>query len=202
MNDKYKGYTNAEKALQMIIDLTGDLGGGNSLSEKLQRLLDLPCELCNDGEIIKEQQSKIVRLSRLLYNSIVLLENQTGESIIDTDLEDEIGITREEYDEVKATPKDNALNTKYDRHRFIYKVAINCQEGGKEFYEEHSPDSQSWEDIIAKYNSEKENLVEEIKDKIDDDETSEWTLNGYQPITRFECTNGDWYEIYVCACEK
>lgn len=33
MDDNFKGYTDVNKALQMIIDLTGDLGGGNSLPE-------------------------------------------------------------------------------------------------------------------------------------------------------------------------
>lgn len=202
MNDKFKGYTNAEKALQMIIDLTGDLGGGNSLSEKLQRLLDLPCELCKDGEVVKEQQRKIDRLSVLLYNSLTVLENQTGLSISETDLEDEIGITREEYDNIIATVNDCELNTKFDNRRFIYVVVVECGKDSEHFHNEYNVESQSWEDIIAKYNTEKEKLIEEIHETLDDDATCEWTLNGYQPITRFECVNGDWYEIYVLACEK
>lgn len=40
------------------------------------------------------------RWVRLLVNTISVLENITGESIMGTDLEDEIGITQEEYDEI------------------------------------------------------------------------------------------------------
>ena len=96
----YKNFKDADKALDMIIDSTGDLGGGNSLSEKLQRLLDLPCEYCKDGEVVYAQQEKIDRLSVLLYNAFKALEEQSGESVMGTDLEDEIGITQDEYDEI------------------------------------------------------------------------------------------------------
>ena len=73
----YKIYKDADKALDMIIDKTGDLGCGNSLSEKLQRLLDLPCECCNDGKVVSEQQQKIDRLSVLLGNALKALEEQS-----------------------------------------------------------------------------------------------------------------------------
>ena len=202
--NKFKGYTNAEKALQMIIDLTGDLGGGNSLSEKLQRLLDLPCEFCNDGEVIRVQQTKIDRLSILLGNCLMVLEGQTGEGILDTDLEDEIGITREEYNEVMCIDEKNntELNTEYDPSRFIYAVAIECVKGGEEYYEEYEPESQKWEDIILKFESEKNKLIDEISEDFGDNEPQEWMLNGYQPITQYKCDNGDWYEIYVLSSEK
>lgn len=94
-------FKDKELALQMIIDRTGDLGGGDSLAEKFQRLLDLPCVFCNDGEIIAEQRQKIERLETLLRNAILEFEEQIcGQSIIGTDLEGAIGITREEYDEL------------------------------------------------------------------------------------------------------
>lgn len=94
-------FKDKELALQMIIDRTGDLGGGDSLAEKLQRLLDLPCVFCNDGEIIAEQRQKIERLETLLRNAILEFEEQIcGQSIIGTDLESAIAITREEYDEL------------------------------------------------------------------------------------------------------
>lgn len=94
-------FKDRELALQMIIDRTGDLGGGDSLAEKFQRLLDLPCVFCNDGEIIAEQRQKIERLETLLRNAILEFEEQIcGQSIIGTDLESAIGITREEYDEL------------------------------------------------------------------------------------------------------
>lgn len=202
MNDKFKGYTNAEKALQMIIDLTGDLGGGNSLSEKLQRLLDLPCEICKDGEVIKDMQSKIDRLSTLLHNTFVLFEEQTSESIIGTDLEDEIGITGEEYNEIMGIDDDSSLNTKYDSDRFKYDIVVECLKSGVKYFDEYEPSSQRWEDIIAKYDSEKIKLIEEIRDDFGNNEPEEWTLNDYQPITNFKCDNGDWYEIYVRASEK
>lgn len=94
-------FKDKEQALQMIIDRTGDLGGGDSLAEKLQRLLDLPCEICNDGEIVAEQRQKIERLETLLRNAVLEFEGQIcGQSIIGTDLEGAIGITQEEYDEL------------------------------------------------------------------------------------------------------
>lgn len=201
MNEKFKSYTDAEKALQIIIDKTGDLGAGNSLSEKLQRLLDLPCEYCNDGEVIQEQQNRIDRLTILLCNALKVLEEQSGESVMDTDLEYEIGITREEYEAIMAEG-DTDLNTKYDSRKFIYAIGVECQKNGEEFYDEYEPKSQSWEDIIAKYESEKNKLLEEIQAALGDGEPLEWLINDYQPITRFECDNGDWYEIYVLASEK
>lgn len=202
MNNKFRGYTNAEKALQMIIDLTGDLGGGNSLSEKLQRLLDLPCECCNDGETIKTLQNKLDRLSVLLYNSLAALEEQTTESIIGTDLEDKIGITSDEYDEIMGRNDVGGLNTKYDIKHFRYDIVIECLKSGVEYFDESEPTSQQWKDIVAKYNSEKQKLIDEIQENLDVDATCEWTLNGYQPIIRFKCNNGDWYEIYVRASKK
>ena len=131
MENEYNGFINADKALQMIIDLTGDLGGGSSLSEKLQRLLDLPCEYCNDGEIIKAQQSKIDRFAVLLSNCLTIFEEQSGESVIGTDLENEIGITREEYNEIMGIgDSDPDLNVKYDNRKYIYAVVIECVKGG------------------------------------------------------------------------
>ncbi len=203
MENEYNGFINADKALQMIIDLTGDLGGGSSLSEKLQRLLDLPCEYCNDGEIIKAQQSKIDRFAVLLSNCLTIFEEQSGESVIGTDLENEIGITREEYNEIMGIgDSDPDLNVKYDNRKYIYAVVIECVKGGKEYYNEYEPASQSWEDIVAKYDSEKEKLIKEIYKVYGYNETQEWMLNGYQPITQYKCDNGDWYEIYVLASEK
>ncbi|MCI9290250.1 MAG: hypothetical protein HFE32_00425 [Clostridia bacterium] len=203
MDDNFKGYTDVNKALQMIIDLTGDLGGGNSLPEKLQRLLDLPCEYCNDGELIKTQQVKIDRLTVLLSNSLKIYEEQSGESVMKTDLEEEIGITREEYDEVMGINHDNTdLNVKYDSDKFIYAVAVECVKGGKEFYDEYEPESQRWEDIVAKYESEKKVLIKEIYEEYGTDESQEWMINGYQPITQFKFDNGDWCEIYIMASEK
>lgn len=90
-------FEDEKQALQMIIDRTGDLGGGYSLVEKLQRLLDLPCEICRDGEVIAEQQQKIDRLYNLLRKTLTVLEELSEESIMGTDLEENIGITYEEY---------------------------------------------------------------------------------------------------------
>lgn len=199
----YKNFTDADKALNMIIDKTGDLGGGNSLSEKSQRLLDLPCECCNDGEIINAQQVKIDRLGVLLANVLKALEEQSGESVMGTDLEDKIGITQEEYDEITGNEhRDTDINRKYDSVRFRYSVVIECVKSGKEYYDEYEPDSLRWEDIIAKYNLEREKLIKEIKDDFPGGEQLEWLMNDYQPITMFKCKNGNWYEIYVRASEK
>ncbi len=40
------------------------------------------------------------RLEALLYNALVLLEEEYSEQIIGSDLEEKIGITAEEYDEI------------------------------------------------------------------------------------------------------
>ena len=44
------------------------------------------------------------RLANLLYNAIVLLEEEYGccEELMKTDLADKMGITQEEYDEIMA----------------------------------------------------------------------------------------------------
>lgn len=87
-------WKDAEKALKMIVDKTGDLGGGCSYAEKLQRLLDLPCEICDDGAVID-------RLQVLLRKAIKALEDLSEtDCIMDTNLADELGITQEEYDEL------------------------------------------------------------------------------------------------------
>lgn len=98
-NEKYDQNAVCE-VVKMIIDKTGGMPGHISLAERLQRLLDMPCEICRDGEVIREQQDKINRLSLLLRNALESSENQMGQSIMGTDLEDEIGITQEEYDEI------------------------------------------------------------------------------------------------------
>lgn len=85
-------WKDADRALKMIEDRTGGLVGGLSYAERLQRLLDLPCEICDDGK-------KIERLSQLLRGAIEALEDMAGgECLMHTDLADEIGITQEEYD--------------------------------------------------------------------------------------------------------
>lgn len=88
-----KDLDDKEKVAQMILDRTGDLGGGGSLVERLQRLLDLPCEICDDGRVVE-------RLKVLARNLIRCIEDMTNESIIGTDIELEVGITEEEYDDL------------------------------------------------------------------------------------------------------
>lgn len=70
-----------------------------SLIEKLQRLLDEPCEWCNDGADIKEKDEIINRLAILLFNTVTVLEEKCckDESLLGTELQDEIGITDAEY---------------------------------------------------------------------------------------------------------
>lgn len=87
-------WKDADLALKMIADRTGDLGGGYSYAERLQRLLDLPCEICDGG-------NGVIRLKRLLQRAIEALEDTTGGvGLMETDLADKIGITQEEYDEI------------------------------------------------------------------------------------------------------
>lgn len=89
-------YTDAELAalVKMLRNKTdGTCGAHISLSERLQRLLDEPCEICGDGKIVE-------RLKTIAHNAMVMLENITNEPIMGTDMENEIGITQEEYDEI------------------------------------------------------------------------------------------------------
>lgn len=87
-------WRDADRALKMIRDRTGDIGGGLSYSERLQRLLDLPCEICDGG-------NGVIRLKRLLQRAIEALEDTAGGTcLMETDLADQIGITQEEYDEI------------------------------------------------------------------------------------------------------
>ncbi len=52
-----------ELVVREIVNRTDDLvtSGSDTLIERLYRLLDLPCEACNDGEVVREQQNKINR---------------------------------------------------------------------------------------------------------------------------------------------
>ena len=50
-------------------------------------------------------------------------------------------------------------------------------------------------------NIEKEQLIEDVHEKTPYDQ-EEWMLDGYRPITRIECENGDWYDIFVAESEK
>ena len=194
----YKIYKDADKALDMIIDKTGDLGCGNSLSEKLQRLLDLPCECCNDGKVVSEQQQKIDRLSVLLGNALKALEEQSDESIMGTDFEDEIGITQEEYDEIVES---DGTFSRYDTDKYEYTVVIESHINHKLCCDTYYPKTQNWDDILACYHCEKEQLIEDVHEKTPYDQ-EEWMLDGYRPITRIECENGDWYDIFVAESEK
>lgn len=51
------------------------------------------CEICDDGR-------KVERLITIAHNAMAMLEDITNESIMGTDMEDEIGITQEEYDDI------------------------------------------------------------------------------------------------------
>lgn len=87
-------WKDAGLALKMIADKTGDLGGGCSYAERLQRLLDLPCEICDGG-------NGVFRLKKLLQRAIEALEDVSGGiCLMETDLADQIGITQEEYDDI------------------------------------------------------------------------------------------------------
>lgn len=58
-------------------------------------------KLCYINLIYKIQMNQkmpLERVSILLYNAICMIEEQYGCSVIGSDLEDELGITQEEYD--------------------------------------------------------------------------------------------------------
>lgn len=83
-----------KQTIRMIEDKTAGIVPAHvRLPERLQRLLDLPCEICDDGR-------KLERWKTLTRNLIRQAEYWMCQSIMGTDLEEEIGITQEEYDEL------------------------------------------------------------------------------------------------------
>ncbi len=98
-----------EKVIELLVGMTNDLAhpdGSDTLVERLYALLDLPCEICKDGEVIREQSRKIERLSALLRNAFTWIDEENAgffdREKIDTAewCEYTIGITAEEYAEV------------------------------------------------------------------------------------------------------
>jgi len=49
-------------------------------------------------KIKMHQKMPLERVSTLLYNAICMIEEQYGHAVMGSDLEDELGITQEEYD--------------------------------------------------------------------------------------------------------
>ena len=80
-----KSFKDQDKAIQMIVDRTnGICHSPDSLVERLQQLLDLPCAICKDGVVLEEQEQKLKRGAVLLYNAIVYMEEMIGGSIENT----------------------------------------------------------------------------------------------------------------------
>ena len=64
-------------------------------------------EQCIYHQIITRLMAiRLERVEALLYNSLVMLEEEYGETVIGSDLEDEIGITQEEYDSIMDCPEN------------------------------------------------------------------------------------------------
>ncbi|MBQ2882768.1 MAG: hypothetical protein IJE43_03195, partial [Alphaproteobacteria bacterium] len=64
-------------------------------------------EQCMYHQIITRLMAiRLERVEALLYNSLVMLEEEYGETVIGSDLEDEIGITQEEYDSIMDCPEN------------------------------------------------------------------------------------------------
>ena len=133
-----------------------------------------------------------------LGNALKALEEQSDESIMGTDFEDEIGITQEEYDEIVES---DGNFSRYDTDKYEYTVVIESHINHKLCCDTYYPKTQNWDDILACYHCEKEQLIEDVHEKTPYDQ-EEWMLDGYRPITRIECENGDWYDIFVAESEK
>lgn len=81
-------------------------------------MLDSGITSLNDYDLTKDEQCiyhqivtrliavRLERVETLLYNSLVMLEEEYGESVMGSDLEDEIGITQEEYDSIMNCPEN------------------------------------------------------------------------------------------------
>lgn len=97
--------TDTKELVKVLHDRTDDFCPSHiSLCERLQRLLDYPCEVDYDNEQLKASND---RLKILLYNAIVFMEEELYPEI----LERELGITQDEYSDimkssaVEITPK-------------------------------------------------------------------------------------------------
>ena len=71
----------------------------NKMLKALDRVKKGKKYIVDKDNQIKEMNLRRERLKTLLYNAIVLLEEHCG-AVINTDLESELGITQEEYDEI------------------------------------------------------------------------------------------------------
>lgn len=100
-----------EKGANGLWDLAGELALKAGIAAANNGLLKNPQAPLYGEELGQEAiydvlrnlvQSSIgvERLKTLLYNSLTFIEDETCESIMGNDTEDEIGITWEEYDEI------------------------------------------------------------------------------------------------------
>lgn len=79
-------------------------------------------------------------------------------------------------------------------------VGVDSSISGEGFYDEYTPKTQLWHDVLEAYytacNEVYENLTEdEITEKI------EWLIDDFQPITRIKTKSDDVYEVYVYTDE-
>ena len=79
-------------------------------------------------------------------------------------------------------------------------VGVDSSISGEGFYDEYTPKTQLWHDVLETYytacNEVYENLMEdEITEKI------EWLIDDFQPITRIKTKSDDVYEVYVYTDE-
>lgn len=85
------------KSLGQVFD--DDIVMGKAV-DKLSALEDVLEELDIEGEEeLKSYCKESKRLKTLLYNALCLLEEDYG-AVMGTDLEEELGITQEEYDKI------------------------------------------------------------------------------------------------------
>ena len=72
---------------------------------------------------------------------------------------------------------------------------------GEDFYDEYTPKTQLWDDVLNAYFTACGEVYEDLKeDRISSD--YEWVMNDFQPIRRIITESGDEYEVYVYTDEE
>ena len=80
-------------------------------------------------------------------------------------------------------------------------VGVDSRIKGEDFYDEYTPKTQLWNDVLNAYFTACGEVYEDLKeDRISSD--YEWVMNDFQPIRRITTESGDEYEIYVYTGEE
>lgn len=79
-----------------------------------------------------------------------------------------------------------------------YSIGVECYIDDEEFFNEYEPVSQKWEDIVLCY--EKQCLIV-LKEESTFEIKYDWFINDFQPASKFEDSNGNTIEVFVCYTE-